>query len=144
MEPSHAHRPQTCGYCSLWSRLNVINYILISEQLLTCCRTIAASLTRMAIFIEVTPLRWDPNLDLECKIPSLYFASYPQNLRVKDLHNLESFQTDELRFGYRCNVLEHARNRSRISYCQFHHCVQSGSQARHLRSPSKSKIVFNI
>lgn len=35
------------------------------------CRTVAASLTRMVIFIQATALRYDPHLDFECMFSCL-------------------------------------------------------------------------
>ena len=58
-------------------------------------RTVAASVTRMAIFVQATALRYDPYLDFECRscVPEFKLYTLVDSKRSLELSADEYIQT---------------------------------------------------
>ena len=52
-------------------------------------RTVAASVTRMVIFVQATALRYDPNLDFECRSSLIFFLVFHTLILVAKLPRLD-------------------------------------------------------
>lgn len=79
LEPSYVKRPQVCSNRHLlaWPDVSV-SISLRCSDLRTSLRTVAASVTRMVIFVQATALRYDVHLDFECRFAHFILCLLPR------------------------------------------------------------------